>query len=807
MDHNVGDLVKVKDEVGTIRFIGSTKFAPGKWYGIELNHPNGKNDGSIQGVKYFECSKEGLYGVFVRESMISVANENWQMKLENLIKENKQYKDKFTKLNDALEMKIKEFHETESRLDMSRIDNEYLQNTKLSLERKVEELSAKYQSLQEEFAVVKEELDISHELERELKNLDVGEFTANEIKEVLEKDKVNEESIRKLKLEIILKSEKIDSLESNLTSYNSTLESSAEKDRTINDLRERIESYSELEKITDRLSMENEELVKTVKKLQKNIDELTELHELNAKIEADSRSNEMDLMQELSALRNSFDENQIKTLNLERQLAESRKRKDDSDNTIKVDQLKMQLKNSEIENSNLEIELSLLKKKLDLQILRTDSKNLSLLDKDYVDLVFDLKFQLLFVSTIVDKIPSSYSSGYNTIKSVIEMIIKLLEYNYNNVNVEFVKTIAMEFRSHIVPLTETLLIKTSQCDQMFEALLEESNSAIKKLADNDKQLNLKSFYLLKQIQSLIDVVLDYAGTAPELPSLHRVLSELNVKLKTEQNFIAVFPYDKYLNLFEFQRLRISNANDQELKTKLNSIENSFENFEIQTQESPNALKSLYDIEILPESSDLNSHEPLLLEKDKEIADLNLNIAILQQNMKLFTKQTKTKIHELETQLAKSMEESKIQLDTINNLTTDNQHLKRELNSIEDQFLFQNKNFDSIEAQKEYNEKMRKFEKLMDLKRKVTTNYVEDLSGLDPIDTSKTWNYVSPLQVLGKDIRKIVEFTTSVKVNPTNDWAHKKVTPRYINACIEEQFEIYKSKKSNLVSCYSSSAST
>jgi dynactin 1 len=40
----------------------------GKWIGIELYEKNGKNDGSVDGIPYFNC--EMGYGVFVRPSQI-----------------------------------------------------------------------------------------------------------------------------------------------------------------------------------------------------------------------------------------------------------------------------------------------------------------------------------------------------------------------------------------------------------------------------------------------------------------------------------------------------------------------------------------------------------------------------------------------------------------------------------------------------------------------------------------------------------------------------------------------------------------
>lgn len=41
---------------GYLRFVGRTDFAEGTWAGIELDEPNGKNDGSVAGKKLAYCS-------------------------------------------------------------------------------------------------------------------------------------------------------------------------------------------------------------------------------------------------------------------------------------------------------------------------------------------------------------------------------------------------------------------------------------------------------------------------------------------------------------------------------------------------------------------------------------------------------------------------------------------------------------------------------------------------------------------------------------------------------------------------------
>ncbi|KAJ8306320.1 hypothetical protein KUTeg_016865 [Tegillarca granosa] len=65
----IGDRVIVAGQrKGTVRYLGGAKFAPGVWYGIELDRPVGKNDGSVNGERYFNCKPK--HGVFAPLSRI-----------------------------------------------------------------------------------------------------------------------------------------------------------------------------------------------------------------------------------------------------------------------------------------------------------------------------------------------------------------------------------------------------------------------------------------------------------------------------------------------------------------------------------------------------------------------------------------------------------------------------------------------------------------------------------------------------------------------------------------------------------------
>jgi dynactin complex subunit len=69
---DIGDRVYLLSNMtqGIVRFSGPTEFAGGHWIGVELDESNGKNDGSVQEVRYFEC-KEG-HGIFVRAAQVKL---------------------------------------------------------------------------------------------------------------------------------------------------------------------------------------------------------------------------------------------------------------------------------------------------------------------------------------------------------------------------------------------------------------------------------------------------------------------------------------------------------------------------------------------------------------------------------------------------------------------------------------------------------------------------------------------------------------------------------------------------------------
>ncbi|KAF9161121.1 Kinesin protein 1B [Actinomortierella ambigua] len=67
----IGDRVIVESMglSGYLRFLGSAEFKTGTWAGIELDTPTGKNDGTVNGIEYFQCRPK--HGIFVLAAKIA----------------------------------------------------------------------------------------------------------------------------------------------------------------------------------------------------------------------------------------------------------------------------------------------------------------------------------------------------------------------------------------------------------------------------------------------------------------------------------------------------------------------------------------------------------------------------------------------------------------------------------------------------------------------------------------------------------------------------------------------------------------
>ena len=73
-DLHVGQYIELSDgRPATIRYLGNPNFAAGDWVGVELEDATGKNDGAVQGERYFDCAPG--YGMFIKPGAAHILEE------------------------------------------------------------------------------------------------------------------------------------------------------------------------------------------------------------------------------------------------------------------------------------------------------------------------------------------------------------------------------------------------------------------------------------------------------------------------------------------------------------------------------------------------------------------------------------------------------------------------------------------------------------------------------------------------------------------------------------------------------------
>ncbi|KAB5567082.1 hypothetical protein PHYPO_G00228690 [Pangasianodon hypophthalmus] len=97
-DYVIGDRVLVSNvQPGTLRFKGQTSFANGFWAGVELDVSEGSNNGTYDGVVYFQCKEK--HGIFAPPEKISRLLETFEGRTRTSEEEDSSFDDRSNEMD------------------------------------------------------------------------------------------------------------------------------------------------------------------------------------------------------------------------------------------------------------------------------------------------------------------------------------------------------------------------------------------------------------------------------------------------------------------------------------------------------------------------------------------------------------------------------------------------------------------------------------------------------------------------------------------------------------------------------------
>uniref|UniRef100_A0A8D3A6V3 Dynactin subunit 1 n=1 Tax=Scophthalmus maximus TaxID=52904 RepID=A0A8D3A6V3_SCOMX len=207
----VGSPVEVigKGQRGTVAYIGNTLFASGKWVGVILDEAKGKNDGTVQGKRYFTCEEN--QGIFVRQSQIQLVDDGADTTSPETPEPGT------GKEEEALRGQVKDLEEKLETLKMKRTEDKAklkeLEKHKIQLEQ-LQEWKSKMQEQQAELQKHLKEAKREAKEAQEAKERYVEEMadTADAIEMATLDKEMAEERAESLQLEVDSHKEKVDEL-------------------------------------------------------------------------------------------------------------------------------------------------------------------------------------------------------------------------------------------------------------------------------------------------------------------------------------------------------------------------------------------------------------------------------------------------------------------------------------------------------------------------------------------------------------------------------------------------------------------
>ncbi|XP_060835752.1 CAP-Gly domain-containing linker protein 1-like isoform X2 [Rhopalosiphum padi] len=681
-DLKIGDRVIISSgqgsKLGVLRYRGATQFAPGEWCGIELDDPLGKNNGTVEGIKYFEC--EDKFGLFtpitkvskspmsasrmstncaihkakrspgsMNGSMVSGITTNTmssiptrplkvsdmdrlKLQLTQMKNENELLRSQVIKAANQADVAEKRLEETlkaqseqPSEIQVNGII--MLQNQLDNIKKQIDDEKEKVQNLQftnEEQNVVNIELQNKNaELLIKIKELELDLTKERNLAKDIEKETMKifekEEELCRVKEELETLKKLIDNNEDELQKSVSNLSSEVvDKEAILNTLRQTLNENSQNH---ERLLKEaNENLSATTERLTKIIEEKEKKIEQNQEM--------IDQLNEgikcLSALKNEEHDdivnslkNELSKLKNEYQVIIDEKEqcmKITQENHIKIENELKQELKSLSENKNQEIQHLQQNNLEKLETLENVNQNINMELKAALKSIQDQTNDIANLEKKYSDLELQKDLNKNELEKELTTKLKTIEDELTCLRSE--KSILEEKHENYVKETEN-------ATNVLENKLKQNNILIENLK---KSLNELTLSKQNELDSMKKQILQLEGEQDNL------LKCQSLELATKDELINTLSNKLELTLTEKQKQDLSNANLQteltnetlKYQTTIKDLQNKINELEVNIASNCKSFKS--ELELLSNEKLASESENLdLLEKLKFLENLKLNL--------------------------------------------------------------------------------------------------------------------------------------------------------------------------------------
>ncbi|CAR22790.1 Nip100p [Lachancea thermotolerans CBS 6340] len=314
----LGKRVALNGLQGTVRFIGETEFAPGTWCGVELDEKCGKNDGSVQGVRYFnQTLKDGLYGLFGRiETVRPISTSGSVASSPN---ESRNLHGVILKLQDKLYGLHHRYADLELQLENCAIDKEALKEENEELMSVIIGLQQELATLRQDLSALQQEVDLRRSIEEHEWETDAGKLSHEAL---WKRNQLVEVALSKLQESLDESNEECISLAAENDQIKMELSVTAAELDECKHVVESLASKSADNQIIDKLTEENTDLNARVESFKATVEELKSEHVVAKDLQQIYSDLEEELSEQLRILRENADRDKHTITLLESERAE-----------------------------------------------------------------------------------------------------------------------------------------------------------------------------------------------------------------------------------------------------------------------------------------------------------------------------------------------------------------------------------------------------------------------------------------------------------------------------------------------------